>query len=113
MNLLKKMPEVVVPHLSKRLLGLLGCIDGEWEKRLAFMSGSFFRSREDEKKTRGQVAGESFFLVEADSDQASSVSSVITGPESCPLAETSRSTNSMIAIAAASDMRIPALITRQ
>ena len=43
MNLLKKMPEVVVPHLSKRRLDVLGCIDGEWEKRLSFI---FYHQRE-------------------------------------------------------------------
>ena len=46
--------------------------------------------------------------------QASAISSSYcsTGPESWPLASTSRSTNSMIAIGAASEARMPALITR-
>ena len=47
-------------------------------------------------------------------DQAatSKSSSVITGPESWPFADTSRSTNSMIAIGEASDARMPALMMR-
>ena len=47
-------------------------------------------------------------------DQAASSNSswLCTGPESWPLAETSRSTNSMIAIGAASLARMPALMTR-
>ena len=43
---------------------------------------------------------------------ASISSSFMTGPESWPLASTSRSTNSMIAMAAASEARKPALSTR-
>jgi hypothetical protein len=44
---------------------------------------------------------------------ASSYSSpVITGPESWPLASTSRSTNSMMAMGAASEARMPALMMR-
>lgn len=39
-------------------------------------------------------------------------SSPATGPESCPLALTSRSTNSMIAMGDASDARMPALMMR-
>src|SRR5699024_118313 len=44
--------------------------------------------------------------------QAASSSSVITGPESWPLAAGSRSTSSMIAIGAASETRSPALMIR-
>ena len=108
------MPEVDVRRLNKRLLGLLGCIDREWEKRLAFMSGEFFPgSSGHEKGPRATCPRTPFDLLELARGQASSDSSVITGPESWHLAETSRSTNSMIAIAAASDIRMPALITRQ
>ena len=39
-------------------------------------------------------------------------SSVITGPESCPLALVSRSTNSITAMGEASDRRMPALMIR-
>ena len=43
---------------------------------------------------------------------SSKSSSFMTGPESWPFAETSRSTNSMIAIGEASDARMPALMMR-
>ena len=48
----------------------------------------------------------------ADYAASSKSSSVTTGPESWPFAETSRSTNSMIAIGEASDARMPALMMR-
>ncbi len=54
-----------------------------------------------------------FYLdVEADQATASKSSSTSTGPESWPLAETSRSTNSMIAIGDASEARGPVLMMR-
>jgi len=51
-------------------------------------------------------------MFEADQATASKSSSTSTGPESWPLAETSRSTNSMIAIGDASEARGPVLMMR-
>jgi hypothetical protein len=50
--------------------------------------------------------------LDIEADQASKSSSTSTGPESWPLAETSRSTNSMIAIGEASEARGPVLMMR-
>ena len=50
--------------------------------------------------------------VDREAQASANASSSITGPLSWPLADTSRSTNSMMAIGAASLARMPALITR-
>ena len=69
--------------------------------------------RSPKQKWRPQRDRHACFRSEAPDQAASSKSSSFrSGPESWPLAETSRSTNSMIAIAAASDARMPALMIR-
>ncbi len=91
----------------------IGCTGAELERDLPFtMIKTASHSMITKKAREPKRAG--LNLSRNDRDQAAiSSSSVITGPESWPLADTSRSTNSMIEICAASLMRMPHLMIRQ
>ncbi len=95
-------------------------LDWEWFLFIPRIWGSE-RLRKECRKTCGAETKRAAALgatalpyldIEADQATASKSSSTRTGPESWPLAETSRSTNSMIAIGDASEARGPVLMMR-
>jgi hypothetical protein len=95
-------------------MGRFGCIVSELKQERLFTIMKIRSGGKRTKKARVPKRASLFLTGRSRGDQAaSSSSSVITGPESWPLADTSRSTNSMIEIGEASLIRIPALITRQ
>ncbi len=93
-------------------------LDWEWFLFMPRIWGSE-RLRKERRKTweretkRAAALGATALpYLDIEADQASKSSSTSTGPESWPLAETSRSTNSMIAIGDASEARGPVLMMR-